>query len=85
MDNEQLTKDEQQDIMKELANIKNCSVCGATFECNAADIANCQCYAVKVPEDIAAIISKRYADCLCAQCLQEIIQKETQQKGQDNL
>ena len=81
----QRTKEERQDIMKELANIKNCGACGAAFECNAADIVHCQCYAVKVPGNVAAVISKRYADCLCAPCLQEIIQKETLRKEQDNL
>jgi ribosomal protein L34E len=78
-----MTNDERQP--ENLIKIKTCNVCGKEFNCNAADIANCQCYAVKVPGDIAAIISKRYADCLCAQCLQEIIQEETLQKGQDNL
>lgn len=78
-----MTNEEKQ--IRGFGRIKTCALCGVAFECNAADIVNCQCYAVKVPEHVAAIITKRYSDCLCAQCLQEIIQKETLQKKEDNL
>lgn len=57
--------------------LKVCPRCGKAFECKPGDIANCQCYGVKVSEKVTAFIAKKYGDCLCIACLQELNLKQT--------
>lgn len=49
---------------------KICPRCQAGFECKPGNITQCQCYAVKLTDEIRAYIEARYPDCLCAACLQ---------------
>ena len=57
--------------------IKTCARCGATFECKAGDITNCQCYGVKLSAEAEGFISKQYDDCLCRNCLQQLSRQHT--------
>ena len=50
---------------------KICERCGNVFACNAADIPDCGCSAIKIGAGIESLLS-RYRDCLCAKCLQEL-------------
>ena len=49
-----------------------CGRCGTSFECNAADVINCQCNAVVITSTQQDLIKNNYADCLCANCLQQL-------------
>ncbi len=51
---------------------KNCARCGASFECKSGDITNCQCYGVKMNAAAEGFIQKKYDDCLCRNCLQQL-------------
>lgn len=51
---------------------KYCPRCQAGFECKVGSILLCQCAGVKLDQDDRDYISARYADCLCAACLQEM-------------
>jgi hypothetical protein len=56
--------------------LKNCPRCGKGFECRSGDISNCQCFGIKISEDLSAFIAKKYSDCLCIGCLQHLNQKQ---------
>jgi hypothetical protein len=56
--------------------LKNCPRCGNLFECKPGDIANCQCFGTKLNEEASAFIAKKYGDCLCIGCLQDLNQKQ---------
>ena len=49
-----------------------CARCNSSFECNSADVTNCQCNAVPLSIEIQAVIKTKYDDCLCVNCLQEL-------------
>ena len=65
---------------------KNCPRCKASFECKVGHIPHCQCYAVKLSDVEREFISKRFTDCLCANCMKamksdyNILQGELQLK-----
>jgi len=48
---------------------KECPRCGASFECKAGNITQCQCYGFAMSEELKAYLEQRYADCLCKNCL----------------
>jgi Cysteine-rich CWC len=52
--------------------IKQCTRCNTSFECKAGDIRNCQCYGVLLSAEAEGYISKKYNDCLCNNCLQQL-------------
>ncbi len=52
--------------------IKNCSRCGALFECKAGSITQCQCFTVSLTETERHYIARHFTDCLCAACLQQV-------------
>lgn len=54
---------------------KACERCGAVFECRVGNISSCQCYAVKLSEKERDFIATRFADCICAGCM-EAMKKE---------
>ena len=56
--------------------LKVCPRCGKTFECKPGDITNCQCAGLKISEEVAAFIAKKYGDCLCISCLRELNQEQ---------
>jgi Cysteine-rich CWC len=49
---------------------KTCPRCHSVFECKVGDITKCQCYTVKLNEAERDFLSRTYADCLCASCIQ---------------
>lgn len=51
---------------------KTCSNCHCSFDCNANDIANCQCFTVQLDKDTITALQATYIDCLCVRCLQTI-------------
>jgi ribosomal protein L34E len=65
---------------------KTCPGCNSLFECKLGDIAKCQCYEIKLNDEERDYIARRYADCLCADCMQELrttyhqVQQEIQLK-----
>ena len=65
---------------------KTCPRCKISFECKVGDIPHCQCYVVKLSDEERDFISKRFTDCLCADCMgalkseYKILQKKLQLK-----
>ena len=55
---------------------KACPRCGNTFVCKVGDVANCQCSNIKLSAEANEHISKKYADCLCINCLHELNNKQ---------
>ena len=53
--------------------IKTCERCGDRFECNVADIENCDCRTVKISQEDRDRIELLYNDCVCVKCLQELL------------
>ncbi|WP_075187069.1 cysteine-rich CWC family protein [Teredinibacter haidensis] len=51
---------------------KPCPRCEKPFQCNAADISNCQCFKVQISPKAQAFIAKRWQECLCNQCLKRV-------------
>ncbi len=51
---------------------KVCPRCRAGFECKVGDVSKCQCYQVKLTDADRDFLAKRYADCLCAECMREV-------------
>lgn len=53
--------------------VKKCPKCGASFQCNNANILNCAC--MEVPLDAVARqkMASKYKDCLCISCLKELV------------
>jgi Cysteine-rich CWC len=51
---------------------KNCPRCGTFFECKVGDIPHCQCYVIKLSDDERDFISKKFTDCLCANCIKAL-------------
>ena len=54
---------------------KNCSRCGKSFECKANDIEACHCYSIKLSSLDYKKIAQNFTDCLCQNCLKDIIKK----------
>lgn len=52
--------------------IKTCPRCSGSFECKTGDVANCQCNAIKLNEEVYDLIKNKYDDCLCANCLKAL-------------
>ncbi len=48
---------------------KTCPACGKGFQCKATDIANCPCSKAELNGEALRILSKKYGDCLCTDCL----------------
>lgn len=48
---------------------KNCPLCKSSFECKPGNIAQCQCFGIKLTDEQKAFIELRYNDCLCNNCL----------------
>lgn len=54
---------------------KYCPRCNKMFECKAGSITQCQCNTVKLTEEERSFIEKKYSDCLCLSCLDELKQQ----------
>ncbi len=48
---------------------KYCPQCKEKFDCNPDNIAQCQCYGVKLTDKQKIFIKLHYKDCLCNNCL----------------
>ncbi|MGM0413244.1 MAG: cysteine-rich CWC family protein [Pseudomonadota bacterium] len=57
---------------------KNCPRCGTAFECRVGNITRCQCQVVTIPEEVADELQTEYGDCLCADCLKELVSETTE-------
>jgi hypothetical protein len=55
---------------------KACPKCGTAFTCKVGDVSNCQCNTVKLSEEAYDLISKKYDDCLCSNCMLEMNSKQ---------
>lgn len=51
---------------------KTCQKCSESFECNAEDILNCQCFDYRIDKKEGEYIHERYSDCLCGNCLVQL-------------
>lgn len=51
---------------------KCCPRCGADFECRLGSIHRCQCVDVALDDALREAIARRYDDCLCRRCLQQL-------------
>jgi hypothetical protein len=51
---------------------KICGICNAKFICNANDIANCQCYGIKLTAANTKYLAEKNLDCVCKNCLVEL-------------
>jgi hypothetical protein len=54
---------------------KICEACGSEFSCGA-DEGPCWCEGVRLDAATLADLRKRYADCLCPQCLSAVAQEQ---------
>lgn len=52
---------------------KKCPRCGRNFTCTPDDIFSCACADIYIPPNLAFQIDRTYDDCLCADCLKELI------------
>ena len=53
---------------------KTCPRCGKKFICHHDDdITKCQCASVQLTTEARKYISENYTDCLCADCLCDIL------------
>jgi hypothetical protein len=55
---------------------KPCPRCGRQFACKPGNIAQCQCFEIKLTEEEKKLVSDRYDDCLCGQCLKDLKNKQ---------
>lgn len=53
--------------------IKICPKCGRSFECNNYNIMKCGCLHIPLSVEARQLISEKYNDCLCMNCLQEYV------------
>ncbi|MEM6821334.1 MAG: cysteine-rich CWC family protein [Verrucomicrobiota bacterium] len=52
---------------------KSCPRCGKDFTCMMNNIVYCKCSEVDVPVEVAHSIEIVYQDCLCYECLNELV------------
>lgn len=53
---------------------KTCLRCGSKFICrHDDDITKCQCASVQLTPEARKYIAENYTDCLCANCLRNIL------------
>lgn len=51
---------------------KKCEKCNTYFICKV-DSLYCNCFTIQLSENIREILSVRFKDCLCINCLQEFV------------
>nr|MBC7612344.1 cysteine-rich CWC family protein [Pseudopedobacter sp.] len=54
--------------------IKTCEQCGCKLVCKPLEINQCQCYQIVLTESQRAYISNNFKDCLCRNCLLQVVQ-----------
>jgi len=64
-------------------NVRNipCSKCGKDFHCQR-DQEVCWCHAWYIPKQVATDIHTMYEDCLCADCLKDILNERSKNNNQ---
>lgn len=55
---------------------KACPRCGGGFECRLGSIHRCQCVDIQLSDTTREWIARRYDDCLCRNCLEELSDAE---------
>ncbi len=58
--------------------LKNCAKCSQQFECEAENIDTCHCRTIKLNAKQLVLLSERYNNCLCNECL-KLIAKTTKE------
>ena len=58
---------------------KTCPRCRGPLSCNAEDVSNCACSAIRLSAEQQAAIGRRWTDCLCPSCLGELQQREAEE------
>ena len=48
-----------------------CESCGKNFSCGAS-LSGCWCAEIKLSDEARADLKRRYRDCLCRECLENI-------------
>jgi hypothetical protein len=48
---------------------KYCAQCNAVFNCNAVNIQQCFCFAVKLSKTQTDFLNQNFTGCLCLSCL----------------
>ena len=64
-----------------LPQIKICPRCNKSFECNAINIAKCQCSTINLSAEENDFLQMNYKDCLCLSCLKQIKLLNAQKKA----
>ncbi len=55
--------------------IKYCPRCNQPFECKVGNILLCQCNNIRLTEHEQSYLEKKYNDCLCIVCLEQVRQE----------
>ncbi len=53
--------------------IKECPECRIEFDCKHNKIVECHCSGVSLNEETLKYIKENYKDCLCNNCLHEVV------------
>lgn len=53
--------------------IKICPKCGRSFQCNNYNILKCACAQIPLDSEARQLISEKYDDCLCTDCLKSFV------------
>lgn len=64
-----------------LPQIKICPRCNKTFNCDANNIAKCQCSTIKLSAQENDFLQMHYKDCLCLCCIKQIKLSNAQKKA----
>jgi len=54
--------------------VKVCPRCGNHFTCMHQVSVSCDCCNIDLPDTLTRQLSRRYDDCLCFDCLQQLLQ-----------
>ena len=68
--------------IRNVATTKKCPRCGALFVCRHGEIEKCHCTAVTLSPTQREWLRKKYADCLCAECLNAMSRLSPEQEFQ---
>lgn len=60
-------------IAEKMPELVTCERCKTPFECKSFQITECQCYRIDLNENERAYISEKYKNCLCRNCLAEMM------------
>lgn len=55
---------------------QTCPRCGSPFDCRLDDADHCACADIDLTAELTRRINAEWGDCLCANCLRELVQAE---------